>query len=116
MRAPEDPLKPPSDHFAEPWQATILAMATALIREGHFTQTDWATALGRALARAETDGRPDTDETYFLAALDALELLSERAGLTDAQRAGRKADWEDAYRKTPHGQPVVLDQPEQGVG
>ena len=107
--APDDPLKPPGDHFAEPWQATVLAMATAMIREGHFTQDDWATALGHALKEAEETGKPDTDETYFLSALTALETLSETTGITAATRAARKLGWESAYRRTPHGQPVTLD-------
>lgn len=108
LLAPEDPLAPPRDQFAEPWQASVLAIATAMIREGHFTQDAWANALGAALKRAETDGLPDTDETYFLAALSALEHLAEASGINPADRETRKSDWEDAYRQTPHGQPVRL--------
>lgn len=108
MLAPDDPLAPPSGAFAEPWHATTLAMATAMIRQGHFTQTDWAEALGAALQIAEKQGAPNTDETYFRAALSALETLTESAGISEADRAGRKSDWEDAYRRTPHGQPVEL--------
>ena len=108
MFVPEDPLKPPRDHFAEPWQATVLAMATAMIREGHFTQTDWANALGDALKAAEHQGTPDTDDTYFGAALSALERLTESAGISAHDRHNRKADWEAAYRRTPHGDPVIL--------
>lgn len=108
MFAPDDPLKPPGGHFAEPWQATVLAMAAAMIREGHFSQTAWAEALGAALKAAEADGRPDTEETYFLAALSALERLAETAGITPTDRARRRTGWEDAYRRTPHGQPVIL--------
>ncbi len=108
MFAPDDPLKPPGGHFAEPWHATVLAMATAMIRAGHFTQAEWAEALGAALKAAEGSGRPDTDDTYFLAALSALEGLSETAGITPTDRATRKSGWEAAYRRTPHGHPVVL--------
>ncbi len=108
MFPPDDPLKPPGGHFAEPWQATVLAMATAMIREGHFTQSHWADALGAALKAAEAGGQPDTDETYFLAALSALERLAETTGITPTDRTMRKSGWEDAYRRTPHGQPVIL--------
>lgn len=108
MFAPEDPLAPPRGHFDEPWQATALAMATAMIREGHFTQSDWAEALGAALKAAERDGCPDSNETYFLAVLDALETLSEQSGIAPGDRSQRKADWQEAYRRTPHGQPVSL--------
>lgn len=108
MNAPDDPLAPRSGSFAEPWQATILAMATALIREGHFTQDDWANALGAALRQAKADGAPDSEDTYYEAALSALETLSECTGITDTDRATRKSAWEDAYQRTPHGQPVTL--------
>lgn len=108
MSGHDDPLKPPGDHFAEPWQATILAMAAAMIREGHFTQDTWAKALGAALKTARDDGQPDTDETYFLAALSALESVTVTAGISPEDRADRKTGWENAYRRTPHGQPVIL--------
>ena len=91
--------------FAEPWHAQTLATAHALIRAGHLTQTDWAEALGAALRQAEDAGQPDTEETYYLAALDALERVTPFG--PDAL-SRRKADWETAYRRTPHGKPVVL--------
>ena len=108
MSAPEDPLAPPSGQFAEPWQATVLAMATALIREGHFTQTDWAAALGQALSEAEARGAPDNEETYYQSALHALETLTAQAGISETDRTRRKSAWEEAYLRTPHGQPVQL--------
>lgn len=108
MFAPEDPLSPPNGTFAEPWQATVLAMATAMIREGCFTQDAWATALGAALTTAEHAGAPDTDDTYFQCALNALETLSEPAGITEDALRSRKSEWAAAYRRTPHGKPVEL--------
>lgn len=108
MFAPEDPLAPPSESFSEPWQATVLAMATAMIREKHFTQSEWASALGRALQDAENAGAPDNEATYFEAALAALERLSEGAGISEPDRRSRKTAWEAAYRRTPHGKPVEL--------
>lgn len=108
MFAPEDPLAPPSDHFQEPWQATILAMASAMIRAGLYSQSDWAEALGAAVKSAEETGAPDTDETYFLAALSALETLTETVGLSAHERHARRLDWETAYTQTPHGQPIFL--------
>ncbi|MEO1537154.1 MAG: nitrile hydratase accessory protein [Pseudomonadota bacterium] len=108
MFAPEDPLAPPSGTFSEPWQANILAMATAMVRAGHISQTDWAEALGAALKTAAAEDAPDTEETYFLAALSALESLMETAGVTADERTARKSDWQAAYKRTPHGQPVEL--------
>ena len=91
--------------FAEPWHAQVLASAQALIRAGHVTANDWANALGAALRDAEANGAPDTEETYYLAALTALEGVAPISG---GDLAARKSAWEDAYRRTPHGQPVVL--------
>ncbi len=92
--------------FAEPWHAQVLASAQALIRAGHLDPHDWANALGAALKDAETKGAPDTEDTYYLAALTALEQVTPIEADT---LAARKSDWEAAYRRTPHGQPVVLE-------
>lgn len=76
---------------------------------GNFTATDWAEALGAALRNAEATGAPDTEDTYYSAALAALEHLSEFTGIAAEERAKRKAEWEAAYHRTPHGHPVTLD-------
>ena len=105
LQPPCDPLAPMGHKFAEPWHAQVLASAQALIRAGHVTANDWANALGSALRDAETKGAPDTEETYYLAALTALESVTP---LSAHELSIRKSDWETAYRRTPHGQPVVL--------
>ena len=105
MQAPDDPLAPIGHSFAEPWHAQVLANAQALIRANSITAVDWAEALGAALKDAEAKGAPDTEETYYLAALSALEQVTP---LDSDALATRKSDWEDAYRQTPHGQPVAL--------
>lgn len=105
MQAPDDPLAPMGHSFAEPWHAQVLASAQALIRAGHVTANQWAEALGAALVAATKDGKPDTEDTYYQAALVALEAV---APVDPAELSRRKADWEDAYRRTPHGSPVVL--------
>ena len=105
MQVPEDPLAPLGHRFAEPWHAQVLASAQALIRAGHVTANQWAEALGAALVTASNDGKPDTEDTYYHAALIALEAVTP---VDPAELSQRKADWEDAYRRTPHGSPVVL--------
>ena len=53
--------------------------------------------------------RPTRSDTYYTAVLVALERLCEtRAGISGDDRALRRAAWEAAYRRTPHGQPVEL--------
>lgn len=106
---PEDPLKPPGKVFDEPWQAQVLAMADAMVRAGHFSARSWAERLGAELSRAEKAGKPDTAETYYAAALTALEeLLSASDLISPEDRNARKSEWTKAYRSTPHGEPVLL--------
>jgi len=104
--APDDPLAPDAPVFAEPWHAQVLAMADTMIAAGHISAIDWAEALGAAL-RAASD-QPDTPDTYYIAALGALEKLSAKAGIDATQQAHRKDAWAEAYRRTPHGRPVTL--------
>ena len=105
LQAPEDPLQPFGHRFAEPWHAQVLASAQALIRAGHVSANTWAEALGAALVQASEAGKPDTEDTYYQAALIALESI---APVGPEELSQRKADWEEAYRRTPHGSPVVL--------
>jgi nitrile hydratase accessory protein len=107
---PDDPLQPPKPAFDEPWQAQVLAMADTFVRAGRFSAGDWAEALGAHLRAAEAAGEPDSTETYFTAALDALEALTTVAtDLTTKHLETRKKEWARAYRHTPHGQPVLLE-------
>ncbi|NKB26966.1 MAG: hypothetical protein GKR99_05175 [Rhodobacteraceae bacterium] len=106
MFAPDDPLAPAAPVFAEPWHAQVLAMADTLIVAGHIDATDWADALGAAL-RHRAD-QPDTPDTYYAAALAALERLATSVGIGPHEQADRKAAWEAAYMRTPHGSPVAL--------
>jgi hypothetical protein len=84
-------------------------MADSLVQAGEFTATTWAEALGAALKAAEERGESDNAMTYYMAVIEALEILTERSiGISSEDRAVRRAAWEDAYRRTPHGRPVVL--------
>lgn len=105
MKRPDDPLGPCTAVFREAWHAQTLAAAHALEQAGSFTKAEWAAALGAALKRAAEAGAADSEETYYLAALEALEAL---APMTQADLDARKAAWEEAYLHTPHGQPVAL--------
>ncbi len=105
MFTPDDALTPRSDVFIEPWYAETLAMADAMVRAGHFSASDWAEALGAALANSAAGGQPDDEATYYAAALTALETLCP---LPSADLAARKSAWAKAYAGTPHGHPVHL--------
>ena len=95
--------------FAEPWQAQVFALAVQLSAAGHFTWTEWATALGAQLQAAAGRGEPDDGSRYFEHWLAALEYLVAEKQLADLTALyERKAAWADAYRHTPHGHPVEL--------
>jgi nitrile hydratase accessory protein len=99
--------QPPT--FAEPWQAQAFALAIRLSDAGHFTRTEWSETLGAELKAAADRGEPDDGSCYYEHWLAALERLVESKGLADAAAlAARKDEWSDAYRHTPHGQPVEL--------
>ncbi len=105
LKCADDALMPLADVFQEAWHAQTLAAAHAFEQAGSFSKGEWADALGAALRRAECSGAPDTEETYYLAALEALEAL---APLAKDDLVTRKQAWEEAYLRTPHGSPVTL--------
>lgn len=99
--------------FSEPWQAGAFALAVKLSEAGHFTWTEWAAALADELKAAERQGKPDDGTHYYEHWLAALERLVAAKGLAAASALlARKEAWADAYRATPHGQPVALGRQE----
>ena len=95
--------------FDEPWQAEALAIADTLVKNGLFSASAWSDALGAALTQAESSGAADNQETYYQCVLHALErLVAEHSEIDQKAMAGKREDWEQAYRSTPHGQPVNL--------
>ncbi len=96
--------------FGEPWQATVFALAVRLSAEGHFTWKEWAGTLADELERAAQRGEPDDGSRYYEHWLAALERLVVAKGLSDqATLLARKEAWAEAYRHTPHGRPVELE-------
>ena len=99
--------------FAAPWQAQAFALAVRLSEDGHFTWKEWARALADELRAAEERGEPDDGTRYYHHWVAALERLVTAKGLTDPPALlDRKEAWAEAYRRTPHGQPVVLQKPD----
>ena len=96
--------------FAEPWQAQAFALAVRLSEQGHFSWEEWAETLGAELRAAADAGQPDDGSRYYEHWLAALEKLVTSKQLTDTSAmAARKEAWAEAYRRTPHGQPVSLE-------
>jgi len=104
----------PPDHggpvFAEPWQAHAFALAVKLSEAGLFTWGEWAAALGAELAAASERGEPDDGSRYYHHWLAALErLVATKRVVNPHALKARKDEWVEAYRRTPHGQPVALE-------
>ena len=105
-RGPEGPV------FREPWEAQAFAMAVALHERGLFGWSEWTAVLGDEIERAQAEGDPDTNETYYRHWLAALERIVAEKGVTDAAALARHRDaWDHAAERTPHGMPITL-QPE----
>jgi nitrile hydratase accessory protein len=95
--------------FAEPWEAQAFALAVKLSERGHFTWKEWTETFGEELQSASNRGEPDDGSHYYEHWLAALERLVTAKGMIDrAALELRKEAWADAYRHTPHGQPVEL--------
>jgi len=95
--------------FAEPWEAEAFALAVKLSEQGYFTWKEWAATLADELKAATERGEIDDGSHYYHYWLAALEKLVTVKGLTDQEAMERcKEAWADAYRHTPHGEPVQL--------
>ena len=102
-------MAPSGPIFDEPWQAQVLALAETLIEGGNFSAKNWTQTLSAALKAADKRGAPDTSETYYLCAVEALErLVSTSTSIDTRAMTNRKDAWIQAYQSTPHGQPVCL--------
>ena len=96
--------------FAEPWQAKAFAMALKLHERGLFTWSEWADTLSEEITRAQNDGDPDLGDTYYEHWLRALERLVMAKGAANPNALDeQKERWRQAYLRTPHGQPIKLD-------
>jgi nitrile hydratase accessory protein len=96
--------------FKAPWEAQAFAMAVALHEQGAFTWKEWAACLADVIAEVRRGGGVDDGSEYYRHWLTALERIVSRKGLlTDALLEQRRHEWEKAARRTPHGQPILLE-------
>ncbi|MGH8744095.1 MAG: nitrile hydratase accessory protein [Burkholderiales bacterium] len=107
---PRLPLDEGGPVFAEPWHAEAFALAVQLSAEGHFTWKEWAAALADELRAAAERRDPDDGSRYYHCWLTALERLVVAKRLSDGKAlVTQKEAWAEAYRRTPHGKPVELE-------
>ena len=96
--------------FDAPWQVEAYGISQALIEAGHVSADQWATTLNGALRRKLHDeGLPDNAETYSAAVVEALGEVASTNGIITVQELEQRAEaWRSAYKRTPHGKPVML--------
>ena len=95
--------------FKAPWEAHAFALALTLHECGAFTWKEWAQALSEVIAEVRRRGEPDTGEDYYRHWLTALERIAARKGIvTETLLRERRGQWDEAARRTPHGQPIEL--------
>jgi nitrile hydratase accessory protein len=93
--------------FRAPWEAQAFAITLALHQRGEFSWSEWAKTLSEAIAEGGSDA--DTGEHYYRYWMIALERIAARKGLVSELRLRqRRVEWEDAARRTPHGEPIHL--------
>lgn len=93
--------------FGEPWHAQTLALADLAVKRGVISSAQWADTLGAEIKALKA--KPDDRENYYRAVLAALErVLMESGAITHAELDKREHEWERAYLRTPHGEPVEL--------
>ena len=95
--------------FNAPWEAQAFAMTLALHERGEFSWKEWAETLAAVIGEVKQRGEADTGANYYRHWMTALERISARKGIvTEALLQERRALWEEAARRTPHGQPIQL--------
>ena len=97
--------------FAEPWQAQAFAMVVQLHARGLFTWPEWAAALTEQIQFAQDDGDADLGDTYYRHWLAALEsIVTSKGATTVAELTRYVSAWDHAAERTPHGQPIALEE------
>ncbi len=94
--------------FTEPWQAEALALSIALQEAGHVTPTEWSDALSGEIKKAGASDPADAAAYYHHVVAVLERLVADKGLLGSAVLDQRRRDWEEAFRRTPHGEPVVL--------
>jgi nitrile hydratase accessory protein len=95
--------------FNAPWEAQAFAMTLALYERGEFSWKEWAQTLADVIGELRQRGEADTGEHYYWHWQTALERIAARKGLvSDALLLQRRQQWDEAARRTPHGQPIEL--------
>ena len=92
--------------FPAPWAARGFALTVAVNERTVFSWSEWAEALGAALAAEKTGS---DSEAYWRAWLAALETVLARHDLVgSAELLRMQQAWRSAAKGTPHGEAIEL--------
>lgn len=95
--------------FGAPWEAQAFALALALHERGEFTWSEWTQTLAAVIGEVRRRGEPDLGDQYYRHWLTALERITSAKRLVTADALSRRQrEWQEAARRTPHGQPIEL--------
>ena len=84
-------------------------MTLALHQHGLFTWPEWAQALARQVAAAQSAGDADLGDTYYRHWLAALEaVVADKGAASRLELLHYQRAWDRAADRTPHGQPITL--------
>ncbi|MEM9732774.1 MAG: nitrile hydratase accessory protein [Pseudomonadota bacterium] len=95
--------------FAEPWEAQAFAMTLHLYQQGLFTWEEWTQHLSAQIH----GGKERVYYAHWLAALES--VVAEKTAIDGAAMDQRQKAWEEAAERTPHGEPIELDDNVRGV-
>lgn len=109
IAAPDVPRSADGPVFRAPWEAQSFALVLALHERGAFTWPEWTQTLAAVIAEVRQRGEPDLGDQYYRHWLTALErIASAKRLVTPEALSHRQREWEEAARRTPHGQPIEL--------
>ena len=98
-----------STQFNEPWQAQVFALAVSLSKAGLFSWQEWSDELSATILKAKEFGDPDLGSTYYQHWLKTLErMLTSKEVLDQTSILQRMKKLEEAFLRTPHGQPIKI--------
>lgn len=99
----------PDPAFEAPWHAQLFALTVHLNETGRFDWPAWAERFGATLKRHGLTKDLNGGDDYFAAWLETLEAFLAETGNADPAQVNKTRDaWEQAYLRTPHGDPVHL--------
>ena len=95
--------------FEQPWHAEVFAVTVHLSETNLFSWVEWTQTLGQHIIAANTMRVINGTDDYYQVWLRTLIALLSVKEVTDLETiASMQNRWAEAYRNTPHGEPVNL--------